>query len=73
MAKLYKRSHRAKGRAPEVVPTDTTKNEPTVPPDKYEIRKVQFQMNKLFADDNIDEKVFLGDFGVSKIPLRVLG
>jgi hypothetical protein len=45
---------------PEVVPTDTTKNKPTVPPDKYEIRKVQLQMSKLFADENIDEKVFLG-------------
>ncbi len=45
---------------PEVVPTDTIKNKPTVPPDKYEIRKVEFQMNKLFADDYIDEKVFLG-------------
>ena len=45
---------------PEVVPTDTTKNKPTVPTDKYEILKVQFQMNKLFADDYIDEKVFLG-------------
>ncbi len=45
---------------PEVAPSDTTKNEPTVPPDKYEIRKVQFQMSELFSDDNIDEKVFLG-------------
>ena len=45
---------------PVVVPTDTTKNEPTFPKDKYEIRKVQLQMSELFADDNIDEQVYLG-------------
>jgi len=45
---------------PVVVPTDTTKNEPTFPKDKYEIRKVQLPMSELFADDNIDEQVYLG-------------
>ena len=41
-------------------PADTSKKETDTPNDEYELRKIQFQVNELFADNTIDEKVFLG-------------
>ncbi|WP_139351044.1 hypothetical protein [Sphingobacterium sp. CZ-UAM] len=45
---------------PVPAPADTSKKEPDTPKDKYELHKIQFQVNELFADDAIDEQVFLG-------------
>ncbi|MDF2514850.1 MAG: hypothetical protein K0R59_146 [Sphingobacterium sp.] len=45
---------------PEMVPADTSKKVPSTPVDKFELRKIRLQMNEFFADDSIDEKVYLG-------------